>query len=327
MRPVAHGPNIPIPTPSETLDTSPPDYDYDVSVCDGVDFQPTTPSEPQSFTKCELSDLVRDLGLPKDRAEILGSRFQSKNLLSPGTSFSWYRNRDKDFMPYVAHDGSVVYCSDISGLICKLGVVYDASEWRLFIHSPKRSLKRVLLHSSNKYVSVPVAHAIHLKETYENFEILLNKMKFKEYGWLICGDLKVLCMLLGQQTGYIKFPCFLCEWDSRARRIHWKEKQWTSRVFLTPGAKNIARESLADPQKVLLPPHHIKLGLMKQSVKALQRDGNCFKYLCSKFPGLSKAKLKEGIFVGPDIRKLISDEMFQTTVFYTGREAQMPLKM
>jgi hypothetical protein len=74
-------------------------------------------------------------------------------------------------------------------------------------------------------------------------------------------------------------------------------------VSLTPGAKNIARESLVDPQKVLLPPLHIKMGLMKQFVKGIQRDGNCFKYLCSKFPGLSEAKLKDGIFVGPDIRK------------------------
>jgi hypothetical protein len=62
-----------------------------------------------------------------------------------------------------------------------------------------------------------------------------------------------------------------------------------------PGAKNIAWESLVDPQKVLLPPLHIKLSLMKQFVKALQRNGNCFKYLCSKFHGLSETKLKEGI--------------------------------
>jgi hypothetical protein len=36
----------------------------------------------------ELNDLVRDLGLPKDSAEVLGSRLKSKNLLSPGASFS-----------------------------------------------------------------------------------------------------------------------------------------------------------------------------------------------------------------------------------------------
>jgi hypothetical protein len=78
---------------------------------------------------------------------------------------------------------------------------------------------------------------------------------------------------------------------------------------------------LVDPQEVLLPPLHTKLGLMKQFVKALQRDGNCFKYLCSKFPGLSEAKLKEGSFVGPDIRKLISDVMFETTMSNVEREA------
>jgi hypothetical protein len=33
-----------------------------------------------------------------------------------------------------------------------------------------------------------------------------------------------------------------------------------------------------------------------------------------KFPGLSDAKLKEGIFVGPDIRKLLSDVLFETTM-------------
>jgi hypothetical protein len=40
---------------------------------------------------------------------------------------------------------------------------------------------------------------------------------------------------------------------------------------------------------------------MKQFVKALPKEGECFKYLCKKFPGLSDEKLKEGIFVGPDL--------------------------
>jgi hypothetical protein len=128
-------------------------------------------------------------------------------------------------------------------------------------------------------------------------------------------------MLLGQQPGKTKFLCSLCEWNSIARSQHWKQKQWPSRVSLTPGAKNIARGSLVDPQKVLFPPLHIKLGLMKQFLKALQTDKNCFKYLRSKFPGLSEAKLREGIFVGPDIRKSISNEMFQTTMSNFEREA------
>ena len=34
---------------------------------------------------------------------------------------------------------------------------------------------------------------------------------------MICGDLKVVAMLLGQQNGFTKFLCFLCEWDSSTR--------------------------------------------------------------------------------------------------------------
>jgi hypothetical protein len=82
--------------------------------------------------------------------------------------------------------------------------------------------------------------------------------------------------------------------------------------------KKKVRESLVDPRKVVLPPLHFKLGLMKQSVKASQCDRNCFKHLCSKLPRLSQAKLKKkkkkGSFVGPDTRKFISREMFETTM-------------
>jgi hypothetical protein len=113
----------------------------------------------------------------------------------------------------------------------------------------------------------------------------------------------------------------LCEWDSRAKSQHWTQKQWPSRVALKPGDKNVVRDSLIDPKKVLLPPVHIKLGPMKQFVKALPKEGECFKYPCKKFPGLSDAKLKEGIVVGPDIRKLLSDDLLRTTMKTVEREA------
>ena len=61
-----------------------------------------------------------------------------------------------------------------------------------------------------------------------------------------------------------------------------------------------------------MPPLHIKLGLIEQFMKALPKDGDTIKYLTSKFPGLSEAKLKEGILIGPDIRKLVKDELFET---------------
>ena len=50
---------------------------------------------------------------------------------------------------------------------------------------------------------------------------------------------------------------------------------------------------------------------MKNFVKAMNRDGPGFQYLRSQFPQLSDAKIKEGIFVGPQIRKIICDPNFK----------------
>jgi len=55
---------------------------------------------------------------------------------------------------------------------------------------------------------------------------------------------------------------------------------------------------------------HLKLGLMKKFVKAMNQEEAAFTYLREKFPRLSEAKLTEGIFIGPQIRDLIKDEYF-----------------
>jgi hypothetical protein len=65
---------------------------------------------------------------------------------------------------------------------------------------------------------------------------------------------------------------------------------------------------------------------MKEFVKALPKTGNCFKYLCKKFLHLSNTKLKVGVFVGPDIRKLIFDEDFLLKMTEFERKAWIALK-
>ena len=49
---------------------------------------------------------------------------------------------------------------------------------------------------------------------------------------------------------------------------------------------------------------------MKQFVKALDKDGNYFQYICKSFPSLSNDKLKAGIFGGSQIRQFIRDQTF-----------------
>ena len=81
-------------------------------------------------------------------------------------------------------------------------------------------------------------------------------------------------------------------------------------MSLERGCRNVINDPLVEPSKVLLPPLYIKLGLMKQFVKALNKEGQYFQCIMSQFPELSDAKLKEGIFDGPQIRKLLKDDVF-----------------
>ncbi|GFT23537.1 uncharacterized protein TNCV_3510431 [Trichonephila clavipes] len=122
--------------------------------------------------------------------------------------------------------------------------MYGPDEWRLFIVPSKRSFKAVLLHNGNRYASVPVGHSVHLKECYETLEFILNKVSYSDHKWTICGDLKVFSMLLGQQSVYTKFPCFLCECDSRDRKQHNVKQTWPIRMAFIPGVKNVERQSL-----------------------------------------------------------------------------------
>jgi hypothetical protein len=60
---------------------------------------------------------------------------------------------------------------------------------------------------------------------------------------------------------------------------------------------------------------------MKKYVKALSKEGECFKYTCQKITAVTEAKFKEGIFSGPDIRKLMADATFESTMFATEKAA------
>jgi hypothetical protein len=100
--------------------------------------------------------------LSKESAQLLGSRLSENYLLSPETTFFWYRSRDEEFREYFSSDEetSLVYCDNINGLIAAMGLAYDPKEWRFFIDSSSRSLKAVLLFNGNKISSVLVGYSV-----------------------------------------------------------------------------------------------------------------------------------------------------------------------
>ena len=101
--------------------------------------------------------------------------------------------------------------------------------------------------------SIPVRYAAHMKETYENMKNFLQCINYEQYCWQLCGDFKVIAILLGFQPGYTKYCCFLCEWDSRARHEHYPKKEWLKRNTLKAGAKNVKYTPLVEASKILFP--------------------------------------------------------------------------
>jgi hypothetical protein len=144
------------------------------------------------------------------------------------------------------------FCYDVNGVMTALGIKYDPQEWRLFIDSSRLSLKAVLLHNGNQHPSIPVGHAVYVNETYENLK-QLNKLEYSKYGWHICGDLKVVSLLMGLQLGYIKHCCFLCEWDSRAKTLYYLKRHSPQRKFLKVGEENVQHPVLENPDTTVTP--------------------------------------------------------------------------
>ena len=105
--------------------------------------------------------------------------------------------------------------------------------------------------------------------------------------------------------------CFLCLWDSRADEEHYIKKIWLVRPAKNVGYFNCVFEPLVDANKVYLPPLHLKIGLFQQFVKAMDHSGAGFQYILKKYRNIiSEAKIKGGVFNGPQIRTLIQDEDF-----------------
>ena len=257
--------------------------------------------------------MIRDLDLSKEKAEVLGSRLKQWNLVKKGVRVTSARHRHEELSSFYKMDGQLCYCDNAHALMTEMCGTssYRPQDWRLFIDSGKNTLKAVLLHNGNQFLSVPVAHAYGMNESYETMKILLSAVNYGIYQWSICADLKVIALVLGLQTGHTKNMCFLCLWDSRADEKHYLQNVWPPRPSNTTGKFNCVHEQLVDPQKILLPPLHLKLGLVKTFIKAMNPANTGFQYLIRKFKNVvSEAKLRAGILNGLEIRSLIDDNEF-----------------
>ena len=118
-------------------------------------------------------------------------------MIGKNVKVSYYGKRNRDLSSAFKVEGPLCYGHDIEELFQTLDIVYIVNEWRLFIDSSKRSLKAVLLHIENNKPSIPIAHSAQLKESCDSIEILLNMIHYSDYQCSLCGDLKVIGILMG----------------------------------------------------------------------------------------------------------------------------------
>ncbi|KAJ8672319.1 hypothetical protein QAD02_003578 [Eretmocerus hayati] len=116
-RPKLHSPDLPLPpAPWNSSNDSREDRDSGIDMFDVSDLVESVDEKsrgPTFFDQKRLNDTVRDLGLTKEQAQLLGSRLQEMGLLLPGTTFSQYRHREKEFTPFFATKDSLRDAIDI----------------------------------------------------------------------------------------------------------------------------------------------------------------------------------------------------------------------
>jgi len=169
IRPVPHTEDLPVPVPlqqyildSDDEPTEKREKTPQPSTSTDADFTADLHSnEFHRITQEELSDLIRDLDLPKCKAELLGSRMQQWKLLKENVRIFVYFKRYEDLVQFFKMERGLFSYIDIDGLMQTLNINHIPLDWRLFIDSSKLSLKAVLLHNSNTLPSIPVGHSVY----------------------------------------------------------------------------------------------------------------------------------------------------------------------
>lgn len=315
IRPMPHDDEHPVPnhprcvSPSGQNLTVATNTTYDDQIND-PNYLPGENVTPQLMSELRLNKLVRELHLSRRHAEILARELKLLHVLAPGVKVTGFRHRQEPFMPFftLSDDKTYAYCHDIATLMLEMGVkFFDPDDWRIFIDSSKSSLKTVLLHKDSSIKPVPILYALGKKEDYDTMKWVLDTVYYENYLWRACCDLKVLTLLTGLQTGYTKYSCPFCVFDTRDKN-QYANRYWPPRTSHVIGRFNVRNPALIERESIMVPPLHMKLGLVKNLTKAFIRpithpetghkvpkNQKAFDFLKNEaFPALSMDKVKEG---------------------------------
>ena len=105
IRPVPHGDGLPVPETPDNFAMYSDDDDgvssnskeQQPSTSRDADYLLSTDSAIHKMTEGELNDLIRDLELPKNKAELLASMLQQRNFLHQPVKVTTFRTRSQEF--------------------------------------------------------------------------------------------------------------------------------------------------------------------------------------------------------------------------------------
>lgn len=138
---------------------------------------------PQRFSKSELNDLVRDLNLCKESSQLLGSRFQARIFWHQKNIFYGTDTEKKNYFLY-SHGKVDFY-------------------W--LIQEEPRSHCLMEMHMSPFLGSCSSNESSFLEH-----ENIVKNIPYEAHKWRICGDFKVIRILLDQQARYAKKCLAFC---------------------------------------------------------------------------------------------------------------------
>lgn len=259
---------------------------------------------PIFYSQGDFENLARNLRLNDKQKELLASSLKHRNLVAPDFLVTKGRKRaltqEFDEMYKTDEETGITYCWDINELFTRINHPHKPEEWRLFIDGSSESLKAVLLHITNVHPSIPVAYATKLKETSKNIGNILKLIEHAKHKWLICADLKVVGILQGLVPGYARHQCFICLWEGRKDALHYDyTHKWPLRINFKAGQRALSQleTPLVDEELIILPPLHIKLGLVRNFIIKLIRTNQEAHQFLVKFMnnlGVSTAKVNNG---------------------------------
>lgn len=159
---------------------------------------------------------------------------------------------------------------------------------------------------------------LHMKETKQNRQRRLRCINYDQHKRQVGGYLKFFLSAWGiYQVGVSSFEM------GQMTKKYLMYQQKRSTTTITGTCQEIQSTSIISGVKniLLYYIYILKLDILKKIVNALNKRKAAFKYLQNRFPRFSEAKIKESIFVGLHIRKLLLDENFDR--LFCGKETRL----